>query len=163
VSSPRVLSIVVALVLLVAAPAGAKASVWRELAPQAPHGNPAGFLRGVVSDIVRNDYAHAWLSLYPAHQRVAPLGAYVACESKSPVGGELESLQVVRSVRARVSVAGTSRPLRGFAVTFLIRLVAPSLDLVSQFTTTVHAVPAGPRWAWILPRGRYLMYAANAC
>jgi hypothetical protein len=163
VSASRFLSIVAALSALAAAPTAAPASPWRPLEPRAARGDPARFLRGVVSDIVRNDYAHAWLSLYPAQQRVAPVEEYVACESKSPVPGRLESVEVVRSVRARVAVAGASHPLRGFAVTFFIRLVEPSLDLTNEFTTTVHAVPAGARWAWILPRARYLMYAAHAC
>ena len=43
------------------------------------------FMAKIVSEVVHNDYTHAWESLNPEHQRVAPQPEYVACERLNPI------------------------------------------------------------------------------
>jgi hypothetical protein len=126
-------------------------------------GDPGRFLTSVVADIARNDYEHAWLGLYPGHQRVAPLDEYVACELKSPIPGRLEAAVIVRSVRTSFPVAGQRRPLRGAAVTFRIRISDSALAGSVDVRATFHAVPVAGRWRWILPAERYELYRADGC
>jgi hypothetical protein len=136
--------------------------------PAAAQGNaqlpdPSRFLTGVVADIAANDYAHAWLSLYPAHQAVAPLDEYVACELKSPIPGRLDGVVVLRSVRATFPVAGLARRVRGAAVTFRIRISQPLLATSVDIRATFHAVPWDGSWRWILRSDRYQMYSEDRC
>jgi hypothetical protein len=126
-------------------------------------GDPGRFLRNVVADVAHNDYRHAWLSLYPPHQRVAPLDEYVACELKSPIPGRLEGVVVLRAVRTSFAVAGQARPLRGAAVTFRIRIADRSLAASVDLRATFHAVPDGGQWKWILPADRYELYRSHGC
>jgi hypothetical protein len=126
-------------------------------------GDPGRFLKNVVVDIAHNDYPHAWLSLYPPHQRVAPLDEYVACELKSPIPGNLEAIVILRVVRTSFPVAGQARRLRGAAVTFTIRIVDASLAASVDVHATFHAVPLGGRWKWILPADRYELYRGDGC
>jgi hypothetical protein len=131
--------------------------------PATPLGDPGRFLRGVVVDVAHNDYARAWLGLYPPHQSVAPLAEYVACELRSPIPGRLDAVVVLRSVRASFPVAGRTTPIRGAAVTFRIRLSEPSLSTSVRLRATFHAVLVSGRWTWILPADRYAMYRDDAC
>ena len=124
---------------------------------------PAHFLRGVVADIAGNEYAHAWLRLYPPHQAVAPVDEYVACELRSPIPGRLARLVVVRSVRGSFPVAGQTARVAGAAVTFLIRISEPALATSVQFKATFHAVRFAEHWTWILPAARYAMYRDDGC
>lgn len=126
-------------------------------------GDPSRFLTSVVTDIAANDYAHAWLSLYPLHQRAAPLDEYVACELNSPIPGQLDDIVVLRSVRTSVPVPGVARRVRGAAVTFRIRISQPLLAASVDVRATFHAVPFRGRWRWILPAARYQMYRDNDC
>src|SRR5512138_2407389 len=63
-----------------------------------PRGNPATFVIRVVDLIVSDDYANAWPSLYPPHQKVAPKDEYVTCELRTPVGWTLRSAKVLKVV-----------------------------------------------------------------
>src|SRR5216684_2392978 len=64
--------------------------------PAQPGGSPVAFLAHIVRLLAANRYAQAWTSLNPWQQSLASLPAYVACESQSPIPGQLVSLQVLR-------------------------------------------------------------------
>src|SRR5262245_57393103 len=51
-----------------------------------PTEEPDAFVSRIVSQIVSDDYATAWTTLYPPHQAVAGSDEYVACEMQTPVG-----------------------------------------------------------------------------
>lgn len=129
-----------------------------------PLGSPVVFLRGVVRQIAANHYAQAWQTLAPGQQRLVPENEYVRCESASPIPGRLASIKVVRAFDELVAVAGTGRALvSAEAVTFRLEITEPALDESVVVTHTVHAVPAGSRWAWILPPSRFELHRSGFC
>ena len=66
------------------------------------------FLSGVVRRLAANDYATAWDTLVPAQQRLVPRGAYVRCESQSPIPGRLTALVPLAVRDELVRVPGTT-------------------------------------------------------
>jgi len=129
-----------------------------------PVGDPVAFLRGVVREIAANDYARAWQTLSPGQQLLVPKSEYVRCESASPIPGRLAWIKVVRAYEEPVAVAGTGEePITSKAVTFRLKITEPSLQTSVVITHTVHAVPAGQRWAWILPANRLELHRSGTC
>jgi hypothetical protein len=141
--------------LLVAAGALAGAAAPRASAPAAP--DAGAFVKRLVVQMVRDDYAHAWLTLYPAHKAAAPRWEYLFCELKSPIPGQIQSLAVTRVVDGAFRVPGVG-PVRGKSVTF--RLVLRGLGTIEH---TSHIVAVHGGWRWILTPERYQLYRANAC
>jgi hypothetical protein len=141
----------------------APAPSWKLLDPIPTRGDAENFLSTVTRQVVANNYAAAWQSLYPPHQVVAPLEEYVACELKSPIPGHLDRITVVRSWWAAVKVAGQPKRVRGVRVRFFLRIVDPAGGGAVALHTTFAAVWIGWRWAWMLPQERYDMYVAKSC
>jgi hypothetical protein len=144
---------VVALLAVAGALAGAAAP--RASAPAAP--DAQAFVKRLVVQMVRDDYARAWLTLHPAHKAVAPRWEYLYCELKSPIPGQIQSLDVIRVVDGTFSVPGVGS-LRGKLVTF--RLVLRGLGTIEH---TSHIVSVHGGWRWILTPERYQLYRANGC
>lgn len=132
-------------------------------ASSADSGEPGVFVAGVVSQLVANEYERAWTTLHPAHKRVAPLEEYVRCERLSPILGKLQSISVLDVSDRRLQIIPRGRPWPAKAVTVRIVLSEPSIGDTIEVTHTAHAVLVGARWAWILPRARYLLYRSNRC
>jgi|SRR5918996_60443 hypothetical protein len=125
-------------------------------------GDPRLFVKRVIGQIVRDDYARAWLTLHPAHKAAAPRWTYVVCELLSPVAGDIVSLEVVGVTDRRISVAGVGRlPAKG--VTFKLVLNEPAVDETIEVWHTAHLVTVRGRWRWILTPERYEYYLAGAC
>jgi hypothetical protein len=131
--------------------------------PERPVGSPVVFLEGVVRQIAGNHYARAWQTLAPAQQRLVSEREYVRCESASPIPGRLTSLEVVRAFDEPVAVPGASATVSAKAVTFRLEITDAALRESVVVTHTVHAVPAGTRWAWILPPERFQLHRSGAC
>jgi hypothetical protein len=128
-----------------------------------PADDPVVFLKGVVGQIVRNDYSKAWLTMHPAQQRAVSRQDYVRCELQTKVIGHLDSLTVVRAFDDFVIVAGGGvKPVKSKVVTFRLRLSEPGIGTVS-FTHSVHAVAVEGHWTWILTPHRYGLYRAGGC
>ncbi len=123
----------------------------------------SAFIKGVVRQIVRNDYEHAWLSLHPAQQSLVSQEDYVRCELQTPVAGRLVWIKVVRAVDARFAVGGVNGRVAGKAVTLRLKLVDESSGSSVVVTHTAHAVWVGGRWRWILPAARIGLYSSGAC
>jgi hypothetical protein len=121
------------------------------------------FIKGVVRQIVRNDYAHAWLTLHPAQQQLVPKDDYVRCELQSPVAGRLVWIKVVRVANARFKVGGVTGSVAGKAVTVRIKLADDVAGETVVVTHTAHAVLVGGRWRWILPAERIGIYRSSDC
>lgn len=146
------------LVALVAAVAVALGVAGEAAAPDvpAPEGDAAAFLERVVRQVVRNDYARAWLSLHPAHRRVAGRWEYVDCENQSPIRVGLGAVEVV-------AVADADRQL-GPAKTVTLRLTLTDPEYgSSQVEQEFHAIAVAGRWAWVLPPERFALYRDDAC
>ena len=144
---------VVALFAVAGALAGAAAP--RAFAPAAP--DASAFVERLVVQMVRDDYARAWLTLYPAHKVVAPRWEYLYCELKSPVPGRIQSLDVIRVVDGAFAVPGVGS-VGGKSVTF--RLVLRGLGTIEH---TSHIVSVRGGWRWILTPERYQLYRSDAC
>jgi hypothetical protein len=144
-----------AVVLIVAAAALAGAAAPRAAAPNSP--DASAFVKRLVVQMVRDDYARAWLTLYPAHKVVAPRWEYLYCELKSPIPGTIQSLDVTRVVDEAFTVPGVGT-VRGKSVTF--RLVLRGLGTIEH---TSHIVAVNGGWRWILTPGRYQLYRSDGC
>jgi hypothetical protein len=125
--------------------------------------DPGAFMKGVVRQIVTNDYAHAWLSLHPAQQQLVPQDDYVRCELQTPIPGRLAWIKVVRVSDARFAVGGLARRVAGKAVALRIKLVDDDSGASVVVAHTAHAVAVGGRWRWILPAQRIGLYSSSAC
>jgi hypothetical protein len=126
---------------------------------------PAGkYMTAVVKQKLANQYEDAWQSLYPAHQRVASLEAYVACESLTPDAGTLVSIQAMRVFDERIQVAGARRKVQTRAVRMRVVVDSP---LFPQFPVvivqTFHAIAVGGQWKWILSTDQYDYYSNGEC
>jgi hypothetical protein len=145
-----------ALALAMAPPAGATRIAG-------PRETAAHFLTRVVSQIVADDYAHAWTSMHPVHQAVAPRSEYVACELQTPIGSKLRSVDVLRVAEGRRRIPGEPAPVRVTSVTLRLAIVDPALRTPEIFAHTFTAVAVGNRWTWILPPSRYALYRSDGC
>jgi hypothetical protein len=126
-------------------------------------GDPVAFVKGVVDAVVADDYRRAWRTLHPAHQLVAPLETYVACELEEPIPGRLYSIAVLRVADTRSEVAGVGLAVASKAVRLRVTIEDMATKERAQVTTTFHAVPVHGRWRWILPDERYTLYRTGAC
>ena len=126
-----------------------------------PTEKPDTFVSRVVSQIVSDDYATAWTTLYPPHQAVAGSDEYVACEMQTPVGLELRSISVVRVKDRQLRVPGDSKTSAAKAVTLRLRLSNQGEKTV--FTHTFNTVAVGSHWTWILTPSRYELYRSDSC
>ena len=99
----------IAAIVMLAAASGASGAAAQSLAGVAPadRGNwpvePAGtYMTTIVKQKLASEYGLAWQSLYPPHQRVATLDAYVGCESLVPRPGTLVAVKVLRVFDERI-------------------------------------------------------------
>ena len=127
-----------------------------------PCGDPAVFVEQVVGYIVADDYASAWGSLYPAHQRVARQTESVDCEIQRPVSSTLGSIDVLRVSDRKLRIPGESGRADVKAVTLRINL-QNALGAKETFKHTFNAVPSGSEWTWILTPSRYRLYRDDSC
>ena len=153
----------VALAAVAAGTAFATVAVAGVSSGRAP-GDPVQFLKGVVRQIVANDYAAAWQTLVPAQQRLVPQDEYVRCESASPIPGRLAWIRAVHSFTEPVLVAGADgEKVASRAVTFRLKISQPVLGESVVVTHTVHAVKTDGRWGWILPEDRLRLHQSGTC
>jgi hypothetical protein len=156
-------SLVAALVAVFAVSAAVTVLVFQGLpgGSSTPSESPSAFVSRVVTQIVGDDYAGAWQTLYPPHQAVAESDEYVSCEMRTPVGWKLRSISVVRVRDRTLRVPGDSEASGAKAVTLRLRLSKAGAKNV--FTHTFNAVAVGSHWAWILTPSRYELYRSDSC
>jgi hypothetical protein len=133
----------------------------RGLRPAEPAGT---YMKEVVTQKLASEYELAWQSLYPRHQQVASIEAYVACESLVPEAGTLLAIKVLRTYDERIRVAGLPRKLKTRAVRVRIAVDSPVFTLFPvTITQTFHAVALDGQWKWILSPYQYAYYRAGGC
>jgi ABC-type thiamine transport system substrate-binding protein len=132
-----------------------------DAAAKEPAADPRAFAVDVVRLIVQNRYAEAWGALHPADRRVAPKAEYVGCENRSRFTARFVRARVAHVADEAVGL-GDGRFVRSKAVDVLITLEEDGVD---PFVVrhTMHVVPSGSRWTWILPSWRYVDFRANRC
>ena len=139
----------------------AAAQADRGLRPAEPAGK---YMTGVVKQKLANEYDLAWQSLYPGHQQVAPLEAYVGCESLTAAAGELVAIKVLRVFDERIRVAGERRSTMTRAVRVRVTVVSPIYTpFPVTITQTFHAIAVDGRWTWILSQYQYSYYSQGSC
>ena len=116
------------------------------------------FSAKIVRLLAANRYAEAWPSLNPMQQAIAPLQTYEACESQTPVPGQLISLRVLAVRHEPAWVLPDQAPLASTAVTFALRIAGTPVPGGVRIELTAHAVAAGPRLTWIMPLARLQLY-----
>jgi hypothetical protein len=133
--------------------------VHRVAAPRLATAAP--FLLEEIRTKDRGDWAAAWHTLYPMHQRRAPLTEYVACERRTAWPTGLQFARVVSVHRAAVTVAGLRHPLPGVAITLRVglRWFGPRDPIT--LTHTFHLVPVAGSWRWLLSPESYRIYGNN--
>ena len=125
---------------------------------------PAGkYMTGIVKQKLSNEYELAWESLYPAHQRIASLEAYVACESLTPPAGNFIAIKVMRSYNERIRIAGESRKVMTRAVRVRVAVSVPTFPFPITIDQTFHAVAVAGQWKWILSADQYDYYSEGTC
>lgn len=146
--------------------ASAAASTVRSQPP--PPGWPAldtaaAFFRAELRAKLAGDWVAAWRTLYPSHQRVAPLARFVGCERERPFSAPLQSLRVVGVSESLVRVPGVARPVPGVTVDVHVELrwYGPRDPIVLRHS--FHLVPVAGRWTWLLSAERYRLYRDGAC
>jgi hypothetical protein len=155
----RLIFVVVA--MLVALASSAVAHADRGVRPAEPAGS---YMASIVKQKLDNDYASAWQTLYPPHQRVASLEAYVACESLVPSPGTLVGVRVLRTFNERIRVAGALKRVRTRAVRVRVSVSLPDFPLFPVVVDqTFHAVAVKRHWRWILSPDQYANYSAGVC
>jgi hypothetical protein len=130
---------------------------WPALASARP------FFLDELEDKVTGDWAAAWQTLYPPHQRVAPRIDFVSCERATPFPAQLQGLRVLGVRRSLVRVPGRAQPVAGVAVDVRVALrwYGPRDPIVFRYT--FHLVPAAGRWTWLLSEARYRLYRDGGC
>lgn len=133
-------------------------------ARQLPSLRSAGrFLLIEIRQKVTGDWARAWESLYPPHQRIAPRDTFIRCETATPFPVPLESIHVVQVRAASVRAPGARRAVPGVAVTLAVELRWYGPRDPITFRHTFHLVPVQGHWRWLLSRDRYRLYTRGAC
>jgi hypothetical protein len=126
---------------------------------------PAGkYMVSVVRQKMESRYALAWETLYPPHQRVASLEAYVTCESLLPSPGTLIGVQALRVFNQSIHVAGRRGSILTKAIKVRVSVTSPMVGLIPVLVVqTFHAVRVGTSWSWILSADQYANYSAGVC
>jgi len=151
------ISIAVAALALVAV---ASAQADRGVRPAEPAGK---YMTGVVKDKLSSEYELAWESLYPRHQRIAPLEAYVACESLTPPAGDFVAIKVLRTFDERIRIAGEKRKVMTRAVRVRVAVATATFPFPVMIDQTFHAIAVNGQWKWILSADQYAYYSEGTC
>ena len=132
-----------------------------DAAAKEPTADPSAFAVDVVRLIIQNRYGEAWGALHPVDRRVASRAEYVGCENRSRFTAKFVRARVAHIADEAVGL-GNGRFVRSKAIDVLITLEE---DGVAPFVVrhTMHLVPSGSKWTWILPSWRYVDFRANRC
>jgi len=117
----------------------------------------------VVKQKLSSDYAAAWKTLYPAHQRIASRDAYVACENLAPDAGTMLSVRSLRTYNEKIPVAGKGGMTQTKAVDVRVTVDSPLVRFSVVIEQTFHAIKVSGRWRWILSHDQYRYYSAGEC
>jgi len=123
----------------------------------------AEFMVTLVRQKLTDQNVAAWQALHPAHQLVAPLDSFAACQSSIPSMGELVVVRAMRVESGPVWIAGESASVPSKAVTVRVAVrVDPWPDPV-VVVQTMHAVSISGDWRWILSASQYEAFSSGSC
>jgi hypothetical protein len=130
----------------------------------APSLRSAGrFFLTVLGQKDSGDWAKAWQSLHPLHQRIAARDTFIRCETARPFPAPLKSVRVVRVRAVPFHIPGALHPVPSAAVTVAVQLRWYGPRDPITFTHTFHLVAVHGHWTWLLSLDRYRLYRQDAC
>jgi hypothetical protein len=137
------------------------ASADDSLRPAEPAGS---YMVSVVTHKLDGEYAAAWQTLYPPHQKVASIDAYVSCESLVPSPGTVVAVKALRSFDEKIRIAGVRQRRSTRAVNVRVSVSSPEFPMLPVVVVqTFHAVAVKRHWRWILSTDQYAYYRAGTC
>lgn len=111
------------------------------------------FVQRITTEFSRGQAGRLWDELVPADQAIVSRARYAACQGNE--GFTLKSVKVLDSYSEPVDVDGSSE--RSDAVTLQVT------SDTGVTTATIHAVPSGGGWHWILSSADRNAYVAGKC
>ena len=123
----------------------------------------ASFMVSLVRYKIEGPYARAWESLYPSHQLVANVDAYVACQASIPSAGRLLQVRATRVTNERIQIAGFVGTFASKAVTIRVTVRVPGLWSPVVIVQSFHAIWADGKWSWILSAAQYEAFRGGVC
>jgi hypothetical protein len=125
--------------------------------------NAAAFMVTLVRQKLADQNVAAWRTLYPAHQLIASVDAFVACQGSIPSMGTLVSVRAMRVKSEPVRIAGEAAPFSSKAVTVRVAVHIADWPTPVVVVETMHAIAVDGNWRWILSASQYEAYSADAC
>jgi len=121
------------------------------------------FFRAELYAKLDGHWADAWRTLYPLHQKIAPLPVYVRCEASTPFPAPFRELVIEGVARSAVRIPGRTQLVAGVAVKVQVALdwYGPRDPVV--FEHVFHLVAVEGRWTWILSQAEYAAYSNGRC
>ena len=111
------------------------------------------FVQRITTEFARGQSGRLWDELAPADQAIVSRARYTACLGNE--GFTLRSMKVLDSYSEPVEVDGSSE--RSDAVTLQVT------SDTGVTTATIHALPTGGKWHWILSSADRAAFLAARC
>jgi hypothetical protein len=111
------------------------------------------FVQRITTEFARGQSGRLWDQLAPADQAIVSRARYTACQGNE--GFTLKSVKVLDSYSEAVEIDGASE--RSDAVT--LQVTSDS----GVTTATIHALPTGGGWHWILSAADRAAFSAGKC
>ena len=111
------------------------------------------FVQRITTEFSRGQAGRLWDELAPADQAIVSRARYAACQGNE--GFLLKSVKVLDSYSEPVDVDGSSE--RSDAVTLQVT------SDTGVTTATIHAIPSGGKWHWILSSADRAAFLTGKC
>lgn len=141
--------VVVALIALLAAACAGGSSGGTATGTE----SAAGFVQRITTEFSRGQSGRLWDELAPADQAIVSRARYTACQGNE--GFVLKQVKVLDSYSEPVEVDGASE--HSDAVTLQVT------SDTGVTTATIHAVPIGGHWHWILSSADRAAFHSGKC
>lgn len=115
--------------------------------------SPSAFVRRVTQEFSRGQAGRLWDELHPADQAVVTRSRFIACQSNEGFG--LRKFKVLETYSETIPVGGKDTESTAVSVQ------VTSDDGIT--TATLHAVPVGGAWRWVLQPSDYAAYKRGVC
>jgi hypothetical protein len=115
--------------------------------------SPSAFVRRVTQEFSRGQAGRLWDELHPADQAVVTRSRFITCQSNEGFG--LRKFKVLETYSETIPVAGKN------AESTAVSVQVTSDDGIT--TATLHALPVGGAWRWVLQPSEYAAYKRGVC
>jgi hypothetical protein len=126
----------------------------------APSEKPDAFLKRLVDYGFKGQWGRAWDLLHPGQRRYVDREKFVECSADAFASAELVSVKTVEIYDDALDLRGVPQK-SSKAVT--LKITVRSGDQQETANQTLHAVPVGNRWAWVLSESDAAAYKSGSC